>query len=444
MPVAEQTVKATPSRYFGYFEQAVFWIVIFLLAAGFFATLFVQLSDIPPVFNRKASQYHLLNIGLLVGIAVLIGTLLASQWLPRLRSTRRFILLAMTAFLGLEGALCVFDNAVVSVTGSPVPLALRNVRVGRETIYLAPPTAESSLGFRTPREEPLHPPGYRILFLGSSYVHGSGSTFQTNYPQAVEADLRARFPARDITVFSAGVIAYGTEEDRLLYQYLLDHGYHFDAVVLNFGMESDPTNDIPGTIRRAMVGQPQRLHKNWFVRQFYPFNTYLFRYLIYLDVTFNEKWVDSSAPKGKDATCAITPDFGAFDYEHADYYYGLGAKAQIAKAFKYSIDQVFAIGELAHANGTKFYVTMLPDRAAGLAQVQAIFAKRSSRPMDWTWTRQTVTGRLGATWPVIDLAPYFAARPELFRCNDLHWNDAGNLAGARAVADFLATQLRAP
>lgn len=419
------------------FEAMLTLAVSVLCAMSLLATGIVTFSDIPPVVNRSVGQYRMLNGVILLTLAGFLAVLLFSVMTGRLLPARRAILLGFTALTTMEGLLFLFDTNILSITNSPVATAFRNIEAGGEVIYLPQPNALSPFGFRTPREEPTRRKGYRLLFLGNSYVQGSGSSFAVNYPQAVEAALRKAMPGRDIRVFSAGVDGFGIKEDLVLYQYLLDQHYQFDAVVLNFMLGSDPTNDIPGTIRKAIAGQPQRLHEGWFLRYFYPFNSYVSRYLVYLDVTFNQKWANpQSAPAKGPPVCRQSSAFTAFTHDRAADYYGPGAPHRLFMT--YNLDKLFKLADVARENQAKLFLVLLPDPNALLPDNRAFFAGKA---MDWGWTRDTIARRVGGKLPLLDLSPAFLDRPDMFRCNDTHWNDIGNVAGAQRVADFLAPQL---
>jgi hypothetical protein len=409
-----------------------FTVLIFMLAA----TLLVSFSELPQIFNQRTAVFRVINLAAAIGIACLILGLLASGLTPRLRWLKQVILLCLTFCLTLEVLFCVFDNAIVSVNDSPLAWAFRNVSVDGQDIYLPQSNAESPFGFHQQAADTPKKDGYRILFLGNSFVSGSGSSFAVNYPQATEANLRAALPTQNVTVFSAGVDGFGVKEDRLVYQYLLDQKYQFDAVVLNFTMESDPTNDMPGTVRRVIAGEPQRLHENWFLRMFYPLNSYVFRYAVYLDVLRQQNPTEHYPATAEDASCAMTASFASSTRERAYYYYGPGAQDRLY--INYNMDQLERLATLVKANHAQFFVVLLPDPNATLLRDREYYAKQ---PMDWDWSRRTIISKIDHRWPVLDLSPNFLDHPDLFRCNSVHWNDKGNVAGARYVADFLARDI---
>jgi hypothetical protein len=339
----------------------------------------------------------------------------------------------MTLVLTLNLLLCVFDRTMISVEGSSLDSAAYSIDVNGGTIYLGQPTPLSPFGFRSPRVEQKSPGGLRILFLGNSYVAGSGSTFATNYPQAVEDDLKKLEPGKAPSVFSAGVNGYGVVEDRLVYEYLVQQGYHFDTVVLNFMLGSDPTNDVPQTLRTAIAGQAQRLHQSWFLRAFYPLDTTLFRFAVYLNVTFNQKWTPDESAAAKAGPCKPAPDYTAFSMERASYYYSAGAQKRIDMDF--TMKEIDALNQDTRRHGADFRLVLLPDSNALLEFNRARF---DGVPMDWDWIRQYIAEKSAGKYPLLDLSDTFLDRPAQFRCSDTHWTDDGNLLGAKVVADYIA------
>jgi hypothetical protein len=235
------------------------------------------------------------------------------------------------------------------------------------------------------------------------------------------------------TIFSAGENGYGVVEDLLIYKYLTEQGYQFDTVVLNFMLGSDPTNDIPGTTREVMVGQAQRLHTNVFLRYFYPINSYLFRYMVYLDITMNRTWWTPQANGGANVPCKPTADFAAFSKERTGYYYGPGAQQRID--MNYTMRVIDEIADVAQKNGAAFRIVLMPDPNALLATNREQFQGVS---MDWDWIRNYIRQQSAGRFPFLDLTSTFENRPEMYRCGDTHWNDAGNLLAADIVAHYFA------
>lgn len=418
------------SRHFRTFEQALCVVFVVLLGLNIAATIGVLFSGMPPLFNQRALYYTLGNVACVIGLLALLATLLVTQFVTRLRVLRRAVLVFIVTLLTLEGLLCVFDRSVISAAGSPMSSAFRNIWVHGEPIWLPQPNANSPYGFRNPDSPTAHESAYRILFLGSSFVHGSGSTFETNYPQVVATSLKSALPARNVEVLSAGVDGYGTKEERLLYEHLLEAGQHFDLLVVNFHMGSDFSDDIPGTLRKSVAGEPQRFPDNWFLRTFYPVDMYLLRYAYYFQITFQPRFgaVDNSGPT--DATCQASGNFLNYAQTRTWLYYAPGADKRLY--LESNVDDLFRIDELAKAHGARVLVVLLPDRFAVLNQPGV-----DTRADDLNWTRRYMQQRVGRALPMLDLTPYYENRPDLFLCNDLHWNDPGNVEGGRRVSEHL-------
>ncbi len=418
------------------FEQFFAAIAIAVCGCSFVATALVLFGHIPPVFNQSAKVSLLLGAGLLVFLTAVIGILAASFFSSQAERLRRPVLVLLTLFSVLETLFYTFDKTIISVKNSVLPDASYTVSVGNSSLYMLQPTKLSPYGFRTPRIETQKPEGKRILFLGNSFVQGSGSTFAVNYPQAVEADLHKLLPGQNITVYSAGVNGYGVLDDRLLYKFLKEQGYHFDYVVLNFMLGSDPTNDLPGTVRSSIAGQAQRLHENKFLRYFYPLNTTTFRFLVYLNVTLHPRVGGEGPPEVKGTPCHPSAGYISFSSERAEYYYGAGAQSHIDMA--YTMKEIDALGKDAQEGSARFFMVLLPDSNIELARSRDRFA---NLPMNWNWIRQYLSNRFATKYPFLDLSDSFKERSDLFRCSDTHWNDDGNLHGAEVVADFLAQNI---
>jgi len=347
------------------------------------------------------------------------------------------VLLLLVVLGTLEGLLCVFDRVFISAVGSPRASAFRNVWVHGEPIWLAQPSASSPYGFRNPAAPAGQKPDYRVLFLGSSFVSGSGTTFATNYPQVVASGLDTALPQRHIGLLSAGVDGYSMKEERLIYQHLLERGEHFDLVVVNFHLGSDFTSDIPGTFRKSVAGEAQRFPDNWFLRTFYPVDSYLFRYGYYFKITFNPRFgaVDTNGPQ--DATCRASSNFINYANGRTWLYYGPGAQQRLY--LDANLTELFRIADIARAQGARLVVVLLPDRFAVLSRDQVGL---DAAAIDLTWTRRYMQQQVGSALPLLDLTPYFENRPDLFLCNDLHWNDPGNVEGGRLVAQYLARMIQ--
>jgi hypothetical protein len=400
------------------------------------ATLVVMSGNLPPVFNQGMRAYATINVGLVLGLSTVLAVLSANVTLGFFPQVVKCVKLVGVWALTIELLLAAFDTRVVSVKGSPLGHGLYNAQAYEEELMLPQPSPLSPFGFRVAHADPVAYDGYRILFLGNSYVQGSGSDLTTNYPQVVEARLRGALPAKNISVMSAGVDGYGLRDEKVLYEYLSKSGYKIDAVVLNVMMQSDLTNNIPGMIRRAVAGEPQRFHENAYLRYFYPLNSYLARYALYFSVVFGRSWEPSSANAVGDARCRPSPAFAAFIKERTGYYYGPDARRGVW--VDYNLAQAEAIIDMAKQQHIPVFVVLLPDPGAALDGYRQL---QAGAAMDWDWTRNAVTSRLAPLAPVLDLAPAFRNQATWFRCDDSHWVDAGNVAGGEGVARWLAGQM---
>jgi hypothetical protein len=398
------------------------------------ATFFVVFNGSDPVLNQNFGLQKLLNLGVVVAALSSIALLVVAAFSFSLVPLGRAITILGLFFASLELGLRAFDAIAISVDHSLVSVASRSVRSGDVKIFLPQSRPNSPLGFRWAHDYPIKKTGYRILMLGNSFVHGSGTSFATNYPQALEALLQRRFPDQTVTVMPAGVNGYGVVEELELYRYLLKMGYDFDAVVLNYMTGTDPSQNQAGTVLTVIAGQKQRLHDNLFLQAFYPLNYYLARYLIYFRSMSQQVDAPIAANIGRSNAdgCPDNPAFDASTRERVDYYYRPDSSARVP--IDVSLDALKKLGREAQANGHKFMVIVLPDRNALLEKSRNRF---SGSTMDWIWIRQRLLDNANGHWPIKDLSNDFDERPDLFLCGDGHWNDQGNQLGASIAADFL-------
>jgi hypothetical protein len=418
-------------------ERSLSGIVCTVAISSLAATALVLLGGKPTVFNQNIALVNLLNkasFGALVPISAALAVHAAIGWIPRIAKVLRLVFLWV---LMIEAGLWATDRLLVSVKTSLLPNAFRNETLADgEPLILFAPTPLSPFGFRTARAEPQKVPGFRILFLGDSYVFGSGYSFEYNYPQVVERELRKRLPEKNVTVMSAGVNGAGVHDYLQVYRYLLERGYDFDAVVVNIFLQNDPTDDVPGTRRLAIAGQPARLYDDLFLRYFYPLNSYVFRYALYFYVLSHSPWIPRSVEsEERTASCTPSAGFASFIRERAIYYYGEGGKNRIF--LNYLIEDAKRIAGLAAAKGSQFYTILLPDPTAALNRLRSY---AGGEPLAWDWTRDELRLRLDGS-PQLDLTSFFRNREELYRCDDNHWSNAGNLVAGAAVAAWLGDQL---
>jgi GDSL-like Lipase/Acylhydrolase. len=109
---------------------------------------------------------------------------------------------------------------------SPVPHAEKSLRTGHRTITIS----NNSDGLRD--VEPILDGRPRIVFLGDSFVWGTGLEAQERFTDK----LRAKHP--EWTVFNFGVVGYGTDQEHLLLRSRFEK-YQPQVVFLLFCTEND-------------------------------------------------------------------------------------------------------------------------------------------------------------------------------------------------------------
>jgi hypothetical protein len=403
------------------------------------ATVLVMRGDFPPVFNQSPKQYGMLNIAILVGLLTATAVFSIHAGFGKLSRLAEVLKIVFVAALTVNVLFGLLEKFVVGIDGAKLIRNFRNVTVNGVRLPLQQSNQFSEFGFRIGRVESKAAPVFRYLMLGNSYTKGSGSSLETNYPQVVEEALNNETNKTTVkaSIFAAGVDGYGLEEDGRLYDLLTQNGYKFDAVVLNIMMGSDLTNDIPGTIRLATAGEPQRFHKDPFLFYVYPLNSSFFRYMLYFKITAGNEAVAPAPPPAKNeeaigGACTNSPGYAQFVRDRALQYYGPDASKRIF--LEYNLRFADEIISRADTAGLKVYVVLQPDPNAELDSRRQMLPPG---PMMWDWTREAVKHHFPARIPVLDLGPYFRNRDDLFRCSDTHWNDAGNIAAGEIVGRWL-------
>lgn len=409
------------------------------------ATALVMRGGFPPVFNQSPREYAILNITLLVALSAATAMLAIHAGFGKLLRLAEIIKMVFVATLTVNILFGLLERFVVGKDGAKLIRNFRNETVNGVRLPLQQSSVFSEFGFKIGRIEPKSIPDFRYLMLGNSYTKGSGSSLKTNYPQVVEEGLNSeQSSARNrASVFAAGVDGYGLEEDGRLYDLLTENSYKFNAVVLNIMMGSDLTNDVPGTVRLATAGEPQRFHKDPFLFFAYPLNSSLFRYMLYFKVVFRNA-ADAPAPapakagEAASAVCVNSPGYTEFVRDRALQYYGPDAEERIFLDYNlHFADEIIARAESA---GLKAYVVLQPDPNAELDSRRRMV---SPGPMKWDWTRDAVKRHFAERIPLLDLGPYFRNRDDLFHCNETHWNDAGNVAAGEIVGRWLGSEAAA-
>jgi lysophospholipase L1-like esterase len=78
----------------------------------------------------------------------------------------------------------------------------------------------NALGLRDREYQPKQPREFRILSLGDSYAFGFGVELEECYSKVVERELNRRSGEVRFSVINAGVVGYGTKQQRLAFQQL--------------------------------------------------------------------------------------------------------------------------------------------------------------------------------------------------------------------------------
>jgi lysophospholipase L1-like esterase len=305
----------------------------------------------------------------------------------------------------------------------------------------------SPLGLRSaaPAQKRVNTP--RILFLGDSYTEGSGAAAGCNYPEVVERAFAERTGV-PVQVMNAGVAGHGPRESAALLEYLIEQGYAFDAVVWNLFLENDFSDDLPGTQRRAVAGMPARLPASLFLRLFHPLDSHVFWWGTALVRLARRPEGAASALARGSAGCTLqaaapqppSPYLQHLVFRHLEANY---ASRGAQRADAVARDAVAAMRSRSTALGLPFVIVSFPDRilADGALRERLGVDLRDPR-YDLAPVRRFLAD-LASDGPVIDLETALAAEPGLYRGDDTHLSDLGNLRMGERVAARLVELLPA-
>jgi hypothetical protein len=304
----------------------------------------------------------------------------------------------------------------------------------------------SPFGFRTDHPYAFETDAYRVLFLGDSYTEGSGRQPECNYPTVVQHELAARL-ARPVEIMNAGVSGYGPGQALVLLRELLARGYRADAVVYNFLIENDFTDDLPATRRRVVAGMAFRFPHSWFLRAFHPVNTRTFRTAMFLRALVRIRYELGDMAAIPDEPCDLAPP------QPSTLSQAVGdiVSRKLADARRVAADErlqsgatasIRAIREVAAAAGMPFVLVLFPQRATVDPSV--------GRLVDVTGRDVAIGHRLrdiaAAAVPdaaVIDADDALQGREGMYRSVDTHLSDLGNVVAGTRVAEQLSAILEA-
>jgi lysophospholipase L1-like esterase len=347
----------------------------------------------------------------------------------------------------LEGLLFVADALFanrpdVSLLGGPY----REMRTaGRARIILGKPNEHSSFGFRTDHPYELTTDGPRVLFLGDSYTEGSGSSKECNYPDVAERVLGTRL-GRDVEVMNAGVSGYGPKEALTLFRELKRMGYDFDAVVYNVFVENDFTDNLPGTKRQVIAGISFRFPESTFLRTFHPFNTRLVRWALFASALIRfERSADAPEPPGiGPCDLAARPLGEVSPFLEGTVKKGLSCVRRATtsrRAMEETARTITAMQREADGVGVPFVVVIFPDRVLADRELRERLDLDADRLAPSRALRAFLRDELrGMT--VFDTTDLLSDRIGMYRLNDTHLSDAGNVLVGEWVGERLSSLLR--
>jgi hypothetical protein len=396
--------------------------------------------------NSGFERYRLFSSICLVACAAALGILIADLVAGRPARLARIIRGSLVFIVILEALLVITDTVLInrpdaSLLGGPY----REMRTDRgTTLILCKPQPNSPFGFRTdhPYQPVIGMP--RVLFLGDSYTEGSGSAEECNYPDVVEAVLGARL-GRNVEVMNAGVSGYGPREALTLLRELRHMGYAFDAVVYNFFIENDFTDNLPGTERRVVAGISFRFPKSRFLRYFHPFNTRIVRWSLFADALIRfERRPDAPSPPNEgpcDLRTESLSDVSVFLKGMVEKgLTGVKRAAGSPRALAETAETILQMRREADDLGVPFALVVFPDRILADGELAGKLGLDPSR-LEASRELQGFLHEELRDLTVWDTTDLLSGRPGMYRPNDSHLSDAGNVVVGEWVGDRLTALL---
>ena len=263
------------------------------------------------------------------------------------------------------------------------------------------------------------PKTFRILVLGDSFTLGLGVNIEESYPKVLETMLNQSSKgsgARTYEVINAGVDGYGTEQEYLYLQELLQR-YEPDLVIVGFY-----SNDVVD----VMNGIPAAITKQKLKNRFY-FLSYLRGIQILLQTATVMK---------KNFSTSIGGVFAPYQENYSP---------QFKKAFDRTEGYLVKIRDISRSRGAKTIIVIIPlcfeidrgewkKKALGHLYTDDFFNKNMTKLSD------TITefGKL-ENIPTLPLLPVFRTskvRPVYF-ARDSHWTRDGHRIAAESIFKYL-------
>ena len=429
----------------------IFRVVFIAFVALILAAVIVQdYTDVLPLglMNAQFERYRIFSALCLVFCLAALGVLVAEAVLSRparsagLAGFARMIRGALVFLVILEGLLIATDSFLearpdINLLGGPY----REIHTDSgERLILSKPNSNSRFGFRTnhPYERVVEFP--RVLFLGDSYTQGSGRSEECNYPDVVERVLRSGF-GRDVEVMNAGVSGYGPAEAKALLGELRHIGYTFDAVVYNFFIENDFTDNLPGTERRVVAGISLRFPESWFLRTFHPFNTRVVRWSLFARALLKLRRATDEFGPVSEGPCDLTPrpviGVSAFLARMVENgLVGIARAASSSLAMEETVARILAMKQEADDLGVPFALVIFPDRILADSELAGELELDPDRLEPSRVLRAYLFEHLpGVT--IWDTTELLRGHTGMYRLNDTHLSDAGNVVVGEWVGERL-------
>ncbi|MDJ0787015.1 MAG: SGNH/GDSL hydrolase family protein [Myxococcota bacterium] len=416
----------------------------FLLGlAAVVAAIVVQERTLPlGLFNDGREAYRWASLACALA-ALAAGAVFAVELWRRVPSPLAGALRGgIVSLLLLELLLTGADRLLLSSPDSTLGGPYRQIDVpGHGPLPLKKPSPVSPFGFRWAEPEPVRTEAFRILFLGDSYVEGSGRSLACNYPEVAAATV-SELLGRPVVALNAGVAGAGPVEALGTLRLLIDQGYRFDAVVHTLFLENDFTDDLPGTERRVVAGMSFRFPSAGWLRRLHPMNSTTARTALFVVRASRLSRRPPAAARRDPGACQLEPvplesvpsELRQLALRRLEANYAPDSRL----AEELVRDALRALRDEVALQGVPFVLATLPDRILVDADLRRALdvslddfdAERLQSFADAIAQREAIDA--------IDLRRALAAGSENYRPDDTHLSDLGNVRVGEALGRALA------
>jgi hypothetical protein len=282
----------------------------------------------------------------------------------------------------------------------------------------------NSLGLRNREVAPKLPGERRVLILGDSFTYGAGCDMNAAYPQQLEQALRSAANSPEITVINAGIPSYGTRQQAILFERIVDR-VDPDVVLLGFFLGNDffdnlnlnKTKVIDGyLVQETVEGARVRITQLLGIP---PELQIALRTKLHLYTLLMNAWA------------TVVTKIGLANTEEMFLVYRENSGPEIENARQLTYEALHRLSIVCRHRKLPLDLVLIPDgRLAGAVSSKPGY--RFSRPAE-------IVRGIASTLklPVLDLTERFEKSDGMYFPIDGHWNVQGHAVAAREIANAL-------